>query len=137
MGASYASSLVASTSRSHCYRQVGNCYRAIGLESVNASIHTSNLVTFRAIPSVALSNGIAIGDIYITILTDYEEPDLNRLTTGKIAGFDFGLKRFLTGSNGHDIESPQRANAASTLSNVPMARQYQTQRFKEPGTYTT
>ena len=27
--------------------------------------------------------------------------------TGKIAGFDFGLKRFLTGSNGHDIESPQ------------------------------
>ena len=26
--------------------------------------------------------------------------------TGKIAGFDFGLKRYLTGSNGHDIESP-------------------------------
>ena len=48
-----------------------------------------------------------IGDVYITILTDYEEPDLNRLTTGKIAGFDFGLKRFLTGSNGHDIESPE------------------------------
>ncbi len=49
----------------------------------------------------------AIGDIYICLLTDYEEPDLNRLTTGKIAGFDFGLKRFLTGSHGHDIESPQ------------------------------
>ena len=49
----------------------------------------------------------AIGDVYICILTDYEEPDLNRLMTGKIAGFDFGLKRFLTGSNGHDIESPQ------------------------------
>ena len=27
--------------------------------------------------------------------------------TGKIAGFDFGLKRYLTGHNGHDIESPQ------------------------------
>ena len=27
--------------------------------------------------------------------------------TGKIAGFDFGLKMYLTGSNGHDIESPQ------------------------------
>ena len=26
--------------------------------------------------------------------------------TGKIAGFDFGLKRYLTGHNGHDIESP-------------------------------
>ena len=49
----------------------------------------------------------AIGDVYICILTDYVEPDPNRLTTGKIAGFDFGLKRYLTGHNGHDIDSPQ------------------------------
>ena len=49
----------------------------------------------------------AIGDIYICVLTDYEDGDLNRVMTGKIAGFDFGLKRFLTGSYGHDIESPQ------------------------------
>ena len=49
----------------------------------------------------------AIGDVYICVLTDYEEPDLNRPTTGKIAGLDFGLKRFLTGHNGHDINSPQ------------------------------
>ena len=48
-----------------------------------------------------------VGDVYITILTDYDEPDLNRVMTGKIAGFDFGLKRYLTGHNGHDIESPQ------------------------------
>ncbi len=48
----------------------------------------------------------AVGDIYICVLTDHVEPDLNRVMTGKIAGFDFGLKRFLTGSNGHDIESP-------------------------------
>ena len=27
--------------------------------------------------------------------------------TGKIAGFDFGLNRYLTGHNGHDIDSPQ------------------------------
>ncbi len=47
-----------------------------------------------------------IGDVYITILTDHVEPDLNRAMTGKIAGFDFGLKRYLTGHNGHDIESP-------------------------------
>jgi putative transposase len=26
--------------------------------------------------------------------------------TGKIVGFDFGLKTFLTASNGEDIESP-------------------------------
>ena len=49
----------------------------------------------------------AIGDIYICVLTDYAEPDQNRVMTGKIAGFDFGLKQFLTGSNGHDIDSPE------------------------------
>ena len=49
----------------------------------------------------------AIGDVYICVLTDYEESDLNRVMTGKIAGFDFGLKRYLTGHNGHDIESPE------------------------------
>ena len=49
----------------------------------------------------------SIGDIYICVLTDHVEPDLNRAMTGKIAGFDFGLKRYLTGHNGHDIESPQ------------------------------
>ena len=48
-----------------------------------------------------------IGDIYICILTDYEAPDLNRVMTGKIAGFDFGLKRYLTGHNEHDIDSPE------------------------------
>ena len=53
----------------------------------------------------------AVGDVYICILTDHVDPDLNRLTTGKIAGFDFGLKRYLTGHNGHDIESPQKLNA--------------------------
>ena len=49
----------------------------------------------------------AVGDVYICILTDYVEPHLNRVMTGKIAGFDFGLKRFLTGHNGHDIDSPE------------------------------
>ena len=48
-----------------------------------------------------------IGDVYICILTDHVEPDHNRVMTGKIAGFDFGLKRYLTGHNGHDIESPE------------------------------
>ena len=48
-----------------------------------------------------------IGDIYICVLTDHVEPDLNRVMTGQIAGFDFGLKRYLTGHDGHDIESPQ------------------------------
>ena len=49
----------------------------------------------------------AVGDVYICVMTDHEDADLNRAMTGEIAGFDFGLKRYLTGSNGHDIESPQ------------------------------
>ena len=48
-----------------------------------------------------------LGDVYICILTDHVAPDLNRPTTGKIAGFDFGFKRYLTGHNGHDVDSPQ------------------------------
>ena len=69
----------------------------------------------------------AVGDIYICLLTDYEEPDLNRVMTGKIAGFDFGLNRYLTGHNGHDINSPlffkrsintiKRANRAHSRTN--------------------
>lgn len=46
-----------------------------------------------------------LGDIYIHVVTDYVE---TRITprTGEIVGFDFGLKIFLTASNGEDIESP-------------------------------
>jgi len=46
-----------------------------------------------------------LGDIYIYVVTDYVE---TRITprTGEIVGFDFGLKIFLTASNGEDIESP-------------------------------
>ena len=57
----------------------------------------------------------ALDDVYICVLTDSVDADLNRVPdksgckhmTGKIAGFDFGLRRYLTGHNGHDIESPQ------------------------------
>ena len=48
----------------------------------------------------------ALGEVYICILTDHVAPAPNRVMTGKIAGFDFGLKRYLTGHNGHDIDSP-------------------------------
>lgn len=46
-----------------------------------------------------------LGDVYIYVVTDYVE---TRITpcTGEIVGFDFGLKTFLTASNGEDIESP-------------------------------
>ncbi|MBE9120990.1 transposase [Tychonema sp. LEGE 07199] len=45
------------------------------------------------------------GDMYIFIVTDAVSESIG-VVTGKIAGFDFGLKTFLTNSNGKDIESP-------------------------------
>ena len=46
-----------------------------------------------------------LGDIYIHIVTDFIETR-TAPRTGKIVGFDFGLKTFLTASNGDDVLSP-------------------------------
>lgn len=48
----------------------------------------------------------ALGDIYIFFVVDtVESRDVSR--TGEIVGFDFGLKTYLTASNGEDVESPE------------------------------
>lgn len=49
----------------------------------------------------------SIGDVWLIILTDHVDTDLGQPTTGSSAGFDFGLKRYLTGSDYNDYESPQ------------------------------
>ena len=45
------------------------------------------------------------GELFIYIVTDAVSESIG-LATGKIAGFDIGLKTFLTNSNGKDIQSP-------------------------------
>ena len=47
----------------------------------------------------------AVGDIYVYLVCDVQSKPVE-LRTGKSVGFDFGLKQFLTGSDGHDIRSP-------------------------------
>ena len=48
-----------------------------------------------------------LGELFLVVVVDsIDEPEI-KLTTGKIAGFDFGLKTFLTCSDGSKIESPQ------------------------------
>ena len=47
----------------------------------------------------------ALGDIYITLTEDYSEV-IPEPKTGKAEGFDFGIKDFLTGSDGKRYESP-------------------------------
>lgn len=60
-----------------------------------------------------------LGDIYIYVVCQVEQNEV--LTrTGKIVGFDFGLKKFLTSSDGDDIEAPlffrKNANALKSAS---------------------
>ena len=47
----------------------------------------------------------SVGDIYVYLVCDVQY-DIVKPRTGKSVGFDFGLKQFLTGSDGHDIKSP-------------------------------
>ena len=47
----------------------------------------------------------AVGDIYIYLVCDSQLEQVEQ-RTGKSVGFDFGLKEFLTGSDGHNITSP-------------------------------
>lgn len=45
------------------------------------------------------------GEMYVYFVTDWND-DQTQATTGKSAGFDFGLKTFLTCSDGTSIQSP-------------------------------
>ena len=47
----------------------------------------------------------SVGDIYVYLVCDVQREPVEA-RTGKSVGFDFGLKIFLTGSDGHDILSP-------------------------------
>lgn len=48
----------------------------------------------------------ALGDFYLYFSCALEDVQPSRVMTGKIAGFDFGLKTFLTASDGDEVESP-------------------------------
>lgn len=47
-----------------------------------------------------------LGEYFIYITTDYKETIQFSTLSGNMIGFDFGLKNFLTGSDGYVIESP-------------------------------
>lgn len=48
-----------------------------------------------------------IGELFLCVVVESVADKTNRIMTGKAAGFDFGLKTFLTSSEGEKIESPQ------------------------------
>ncbi len=47
----------------------------------------------------------ALGELFLLVVTDYQQEHIP-VMTGKGAGWDFGLKTFLTGSDGTKIRSP-------------------------------
>ena len=47
----------------------------------------------------------SLGDLYVYVVSD-ESSEMVETRSGKIVGFDFGLKTFLTSSDGNHIESP-------------------------------
>ncbi|MDJ1179832.1 RNA-guided endonuclease TnpB family protein, partial [Roseofilum sp. BLCC_M91] len=49
----------------------------------------------------------ALGEMFMVVVVDKESELEIKSTTGKIAGFDFGLKTFLTSSDGTKIDSPE------------------------------
>ncbi|KAF3889295.1 MULTISPECIES: RNA-guided endonuclease InsQ/TnpB family protein [Nostocales] len=49
----------------------------------------------------------SLGELFIVVVVDFPVEPQIKFTTGKIAGFDFGLKTFLSCSDGSSIESPQ------------------------------
>jgi putative transposase len=48
-----------------------------------------------------------LGELFMVIVVDGVDEPANKFETSRIAGFDFGLKTFLTCSDGSKIESPQ------------------------------
>jgi len=48
-----------------------------------------------------------LGELFVVVVVDDDSNPETEVKTGKIAGFDFGLKTFLTCSDGDKIESPQ------------------------------
>ena len=56
----------------------------------------------------------SLGELFILVVTDFVDESFG-VVTGKIAGFDFGLKTFLTVSDGTTIESPLFFNQFRSL----------------------
>jgi putative transposase len=48
-----------------------------------------------------------LGELFMVVVVDSADEPVVKFETGRIAGFDFGLKTFLTVSDGSKIESPQ------------------------------
>ncbi|MCC5617117.1 transposase [Nostoc sp. CHAB 5836] len=69
-----------------------------------------------------------LGELFLVVVVHSAgEPEI-KFTTGKIAGFDFGLKTFLTCSDGSKIESPQFFK--QSLNAIKIANRHHSRKLK-------
>ncbi|NDJ26212.1 transposase [Nostoc sp. B(2019)] len=69
-----------------------------------------------------------LGELFMVVVVDSNDDPEIKFTTSKIAGFDFGLKTFLTCSDGTKIESPQFFK--QSLNAIKRANQHHSRKVK-------
>ena len=72
-----------------------------------------------------------LGNLWLYFVVDEAPSQNNQAVTGNSAGFDFGLKMFLTASNGQEIESPLYYRSA--MAELKLAQQNLARKVKFSG----
>lgn len=69
-----------------------------------------------------------LGELFMVIVVDDAGEPIIKIATGRIAGFDFGLRTFLTCSDNSKIESPQFLK--QSLNSIKKAGRYHSKKLK-------
>lgn len=99
--------------KSFTLKQAG--YKFIGGNRVKIANRVYQYWNSREIPGKVKTLTIKrtpLGELFFVVVVDDVNAPNIKFKTGKIAGFDFGLKTFLTVSDGTQIESPQFLKAS-------------------------
>ncbi|MDJ0682211.1 MAG: transposase, partial [Xenococcaceae cyanobacterium MO_167.B52] len=101
--------------KSFTLKQAG--YKLLGGNKIKIGKHIYKFVLSREIKGKIKTLTVKrnkLGELFIVLVTNYINEKIV-VMTGKIAGFDFGLKTFLTVSDGTSIESPLFFNKFRSL----------------------
>jgi putative transposase len=77
-----------------------------------------------------------LGELLLVVVTDHVDEPASKFETGRTAGFDFGLKTFLTCSEGLKIASPQffkQSIHAIQKANRELSRKVKGSHNRKPG----
>jgi putative transposase len=94
--------------KSFTLKQAG--YKFLGGNRIKIGNHVYQYWNSRPIEGTVKTLTIkrtTLGELFMVVVVDSVEELQTQFETSRIVGFDFGLKTFLTGSDGSKIESPQ------------------------------